>query len=293
MDLYNLYNSFVEDNNIIYSIDKIRLKTYIDYTTFSNLEYYVRTYYHDNIEKMWLSDRVMCFKYNFNIVIEEGKSFIFQFHHNNENKDEHEGKYNLTIEFNPNKLKNNPLIMHILGSSGEWYIKRYDLAMDLKINPLDLIVNTGRKRDIHTWGSFDAKTYEWGKNDFHTKVYNKKLESKLDIQGYLTRVEVTRCLEDYPVNRIAFYKYGEIFPEIYTSNYMFSFSDYNDSTMLAIIYAVQDGFPINKLSRRYQEKLRSMLKGGYQIKFSKKSADDVIRKTIFYYFIKNDLVIFK
>lgn len=295
-DLNELYNCFVEDNNMTYSIDKLRLKTYIDYNIYSNLVFYVRTYYFDNIKKFWISDRVMNFKYNWNIEIEEGRSFIFQFQHNSEKKDEHDGKFNFTIEFNPNKLKDCSLIKYILALSGNWFIRQYDLAIDLKINILDLILDNAlkRRKDMHIFcGGFDNKSFEWGKNDGRTKVYNKKIESNLNILGYLTRVETTRCLEDYPINMIAFYNYGDIFPNIYTGNYMFSFSDYKDKTMLAILYAVQHDFPISELSRTYREKLKNMLSGGYKIKFSNKVANEVLRRTIFYYFIKNDLVIFK
>lgn len=141
-----LYNVYLENNNIIYSIDKLRLKTYIDYNTFCSLDFYINTYFKDKIFKFWISDKPMCFKYNYNIEIEEGKSFYFAFHHNNEKPDEHDGLFNLTIEFNPNKLKDNSIIMYILNLSGNWFIKRYDIAFDLKINILDLITDMSGRR---------------------------------------------------------------------------------------------------------------------------------------------------
>ena len=58
---------------------------------------------------------------------------------NNEKKDMHDGKYNLTIEFNPNKLKDNKLVIKILSLSDDWYIKSYDIAFDLRININDII----------------------------------------------------------------------------------------------------------------------------------------------------------
>ena len=113
-DIKDIYNVNYIKDNIIYSLDMLRIKTYIDYTTYSNLDFYIRTYHSDKIKKYWISDRIMQFKYNWAIEIEEGKSFYFGFHHNNEKKDEHECLYNLTIEFNPNKLKDNKLLLHIL-----------------------------------------------------------------------------------------------------------------------------------------------------------------------------------
>ena len=39
--------------------------------------------------------------------------------------------------------------------------------------------------------------------------------------------------------------------------------------------------------------MKNLLEGGYKIQFDEKVATAVIRKTIFYYFIKNPRVIFK
>ena len=65
--------------------------------------------------------------------------------------------------------------------SGEWFIKSYDLAVDVKVNIKDLIVNKGNKRKmyIESYGG-DNITYRVGAGDMETKVYNKKKESRLD-----------------------------------------------------------------------------------------------------------------
>ena len=60
--------------------------------------------------------------------------------------------------------------------------------------------------------------------------------------------------------------------------------------MLALLYAVQSGFPIDDLSRRYKERVKELFKGGHQIRFSRKTADEVIRRTVFHYFMPNELV---
>ena len=77
---------------------------------------------------------------------------------------------------------------------------------------------------------------------------------------------------------------------MYLSNYLYSFNDYKDTTLLAILYAVQNGFPLKDLSRRYKEKIKTMLEGGYQIKFSNKIATQIVKEVIFFYFMKNDKV---
>lgn len=285
------YISKTSYNNLTYSIDMIRLKTYIDYDVYSNLDFYFNTYYKDTIEKYWISDRKMMFKYNYQIEVEEGRSFYLGFHHNNE-KDVEPGLHNLTIEFNPNKLKDNILIQHILNLSGDWFIRSYDLAVDIKCNILDLIFDKGLKRHVHTFSNGgDDITYNIGKGDLRLKIYNKKRESKLDITGDLSRVEISRELDDFPVREVKFLDWGlDNFPDIYLNNYIYSLSDYKDKTMLPIIYAVQNGFPISDLSRRYKEKLKNLFEGGQKIKFTNKDATEVLRKTIFTYFMKNQKV---
>lgn len=285
------YISKTSYNNLTYSIDMIRLKTYVDYDVYSNLDFYLNTYHKECVEKYWISDRKMMFKYNYQIEVGEGRSFYLGFHHNNE-KDVEPGLHNLTIEFNPNKLKDNILIQHILNLSGDWLIRSYDLAVDIKCNILDLIFDKSLKRHVHTFSNGgDDITFNIGKGDFRLKIYNKKRESKLDITGDLSRVEISRKLDDFPVREVKFLEWGiDNFPDIYLNNYIYSLSDYKDKTMLPIIYAVQNGFPISDLSRRYKEKLKNLFEGGQKIKFTNKDATEVLRKTIFTYFMKNQKV---
>lgn len=286
------YNSATSFYNLTYSIDMFRLKTCIDYDVWSNLEFYLRTYHNDKIDKFWISDRIMQFKYNFRIMIDEGISFYIGFHHNNEKKDDNNGLYNLTIEFNPNKLKDNDILLHILNLSGNWVIKSYDLAVDMKCNILDIIFDKGSKRKVHTFSyGGDNLTYEIGTGDMRLKIYNKKNESKLDVPYDLTRIEISRELDDFPIRDVKMLKYGtDNFPEIFLNDYIYSLSDIQDKTILPILYAVQNGYPINNLTRRYKEKIKKLFEGGQKIKFTDKEATEVLRKTIFSYFMKNEKV---
>lgn len=296
--MYNIdiYNTKIEDNNMIYSIDKIRLKTYITYQDFKDLESFFRIYYNDRIKNFWLSDKKSCFHYNYNIEIEEGKRFVFQFMHNTEtvNYDKIEKKYNFTIEFNPNKLKNNFLIMHILNSFSRWFIRSFDLAIDIPINILDIIFDKKNKRSYKIFSSGgDNITYYIGTKDMDgaIKIYNKKIESNLSIVGNLTRIEITRKYEDLDIVGIKNYDYGDKFlPNIFLNQYIFSFSDIttNDKTLLAILYAVQSGYPLNDLTRRYKEKIENIMLSGSKIKFNKGIANKALLQCIFYYFVQKD-----
>lgn len=286
-DIKEMYNINYVKDNVIYSLDMLRVKTYIDYDKYSNLDFYLRTYFKDNIKKFWITDKIMQFKYNWVIEIEEGKSFYFGFHHNNEKKDMHEGKYNLTIEFNPNKLKDNKLILKILALSDNWYIKSFDIAFDLRININDIIYDmSGRNIERIENRGFDNKTISVGKNDGRFKIYNKKKESDLDILGDLTRIEISREMEDFPIKNTKILEYDNIFPSIYLNNYIVSFSNYEDKTLLGLLYAVQNGFPLKNLTKTYRKKIKDLLEGGNKIKFSNKLCTDLLRQTIFYYFCR-------
>lgn len=305
MDIKEFYNCHLIDNNITYSIDMLRLKTYISFETYSKIEFFIEAYFKDKIKKFWISDKKSCFHYNYNIEIEEGKSFYFGFHHNSESLNNSEYSkfennhfvdlYNFTIEFNPNKLKKDNLLMYLLSLSGEWYIKSYDLALDLKVNILDLIYDISGKAVEKVFSSgYDDKTVYLGSGVNRIKIYNKKKESKLNILGDITRIEISREMNDYDIRRLSTLYDCGFFPDIYLNQYVYSLSDYENKnkTLMAILFAVQNGYPIRNLTRDYRNKLKDLLEGGYKIFFSKQISTQVLRQTILSYFLNNDKVHF-
>lgn len=288
----DIYYKKLEFNNMNYSIDMLRLKTDITYRDFTELEFLINTFYKDNIKKFWTSDKIMCFHYNY-VLDFNSNSFWFGFLHNNESlcASRDDIFYNFTIEFNPNKLRNNFLIDKILTKFGNWFIKSYDLAIDIPINILDIVYDIQSKRKVHTFSyGKDDITYEIGSGQGRIKIYNKKIESDLNIVGHLTRVEISIDCEDFPITTIKNYTFDiGFFPLLYLNEYLYSFSDMTtgDKTSLAILYAVQHGYPIKELSRRYKEKISQLLTtGGSQIKFDKKTAEQILKQTIFSYFVK-------
>lgn len=286
------YKNITSFNNLTYSIDMIRLKTYITYDKFTSLEFAFDTVYKKYVATKYTCARMESFFFNYQIEIAEGVSFWFGFLHNTENRGEitdHSGKYNFTIEFNPNKLKDNFLVKYLLNISNEWFLRSYDLAVDLKVNILDIIFDKGRKRKVQIYkNGFDNITYRIGQNDKKIKIYNKKIESNLNIQHDLTRIEISRRYDDFPITNIRSLNFGtDNFPDIYLNNYICSLSDYQDKTLYAMVYAVQNGYPINDLSRRYQERIKKLFEGGCKVKFTDKDATQVLHQTIFAYFIDN------
>lgn len=289
----NIYNKKIDFNNMTYSVDMLRLKTYITYAEFNSIEFCINTVYKDNIKKFWISERIMNFHYNY-VMEFDGVSFWFGFMHNNEgvNYNREELKYNFTIEFNPNKLRDNPFLVHILNKFYDWYIRSFDLAIDIPINILDLIIDkSGKRRFLTISNGGDDVTFEVGKGEGRFKIYNKKRESNLNIVGHLTRVEVSLKYDDFPISNIKRFSVNEsLFPYLYLNEYVFSFSDYTqkDKMLMAVLYAVQSGYPINDLTRTYKKKIQNMLEAGSQIKFDKLTSIKVLQQTIYYYFMRRE-----
>ena len=296
-DLY--FKKIDSKQNITYSVDMLRLKTYISYIEFKELEFFLNTYHKAHIKKFWCSDRVQCFHYNYLIEIEESKTFWLGFLHNSESVAFHKGDktYNLTIEFNPNKIKEHSILIYILKSYGNWLIRSFDMAMDIRVNILDLIFDIGRRRKMVTtsYGN-DNLSYAVGEGKGRYKIYNKKRESSLNIVGDLTRVEVTFQYDDYPMADLKYIEIEKAYlPDIFLNRYVMSLSDNvsQDSTLSAVLYAVQHGFPIKNLSRRYRDKIKELLEGGSRVNFYEVNVRQALNKCIFAYFLWNSKQHFK
>lgn len=152
--MYANYNLLTYDN-INYTVDMLRLRTDITYSEFSKLEFKLHTLYKNNIKNEYISSSISDFKYNYNIEISKGHSFWFGYIHNSEiiNKGKsltnEQTTFNFTIEFNPNKLELKGILRQILKMSTNWNIKSIDMAMDIKINIMDLCgIDKERKKDF-------------------------------------------------------------------------------------------------------------------------------------------------
>lgn len=78
-------------------------------------------------------------------------------------------------------------------------------------------------------------------------------------------MEISRKYDDdFDLRGLINYRFGEkFFPVLYLNQYVFSFSDITtkNQTLMALLYAVQAGYPLNDLSRRYKEQIKRMLEG--------------------------------
>lgn len=136
--------NIVENNNIVYTVDMLRLKTKITYSDFSKIEFKLKTVYNNFVKDMYISSSISNFKYNYVIEFKECCSFWLGFLHNSEKINNNNSmlnentKYNFTIEFNPNKVPINSLLLYILHISNDWVLKSLDIAIDFRINIMDL-----------------------------------------------------------------------------------------------------------------------------------------------------------
>lgn len=223
-------------DNIVYSVDKLRLKTECTMFEFSKIEFRFKTAWNHVLDYAYTSTKPSSFHYNYNIKLEEGKSFWFGFLHNSESKNaiDDNKKYNFTLEFNPNKLKNNKFISFILHTLSGWVVRSFDFAFDIAVNILDIIIDRRRKRGIyiHDNGG-DDKTFVVGKGSTKTKIYNKKRESNLDVKN-LTRIEVSQVetgdISVYLLDKFEFN--SDMLPGLYLTEYAYSLEDYGDTTTL-------------------------------------------------------------
>ena len=288
-----MYLKSVEKNNITYSVDMLRLRTDITYEKYTEIEFRFKTVWQEYISKYYISNKISQFKYNYSIEIEEGKNFWFGFLHNSEAYSTSDSaNYNLTVEFNPNKIQDSKFVTYLLNCSRDWCIKSVDVAFDVPVSILDICYDKMRKREIKIISNgFDNKTIYIGKCDGRIKIYNKKIESDLDITGELTRIEVSYDLNNFPTRRLTGYKFKGVLPELYTNDFLYTFETYKDKTLFAILYAVQSGFDISYLSRSYKQKLKSMIKGSHQLKLDKDCVQHVIRQTVVYYAVKANIMV--
>ena len=289
-DLYFNNLNLVDKNGYSYCVDMLRLKCLISSNHFESAVAKFFPIFFFFFEK-WDSTRINEFYHNFNYS-DDDCSFWFGFISNkemsvssgslyNENR-----TFNLTVEFNPNKVKNNKLLLHILKCSSSWIVKSVDFAVDVKTNILNICgFDKGQKNCFQTYDcGFDNKTYYIGIGNNRVKIYNKSIESGLNYD--LTRIELTRYFgEGDSLKVIKHFKYYGYFPELFLKDYQISIDDLqSDKTLMGLVFAVNNGFPLHDLSRVYKVKVKEFLQKKKPIKIDFNCLSDVLVRYLAYYF---------
>lgn len=92
-----MYLKKLDANNMTYSVDMLRLKTYLCYSTFTEIEFRFKTCWKDYVKRFYTTAQQKQFFYNYVIEIEEGVSFWLGYCHNTERRSFSEkAQYNLT-----------------------------------------------------------------------------------------------------------------------------------------------------------------------------------------------------
>ena len=281
----------LDKNNYSYCVDMLRLRCSVTVDIFERCVVSKLFIYKDKIET-WDSTRICDFYHNYNYS-DEDCSFWFGFISNkeksmssgsslqNENK-----QFNLTVEFNPNKVKDNKLLLHILKCSTNWYIKSVDFAVDINTNILNVVgFDKSQKNCLMTYDcGGDDKTFYIGKGNNRVKVYNKTNESNLLYD--LTRIEITRYFGDSDnLKIIKSWKYYGYFPELFLKDYQITIDDLQgDRTLMALVYAVNSGLPLHDLSRKYKIKVKEFLQKKKPIEIDFNCFGITLVKYLVYYF---------
>lgn len=287
-DLYlNGLNVFLNDFN--YCVDMLRLSCQITADLFE-LKIGSRVLiYKDNLTH-WTTGRIAEFYHNYTYT-DDKCSFWFGFISNKEKSGK--GKslsnpnttFNFTVEFNPNKVKDNSFLLHILKISSDWVVKSCDFAIDINTNILNICgLDKLTKKCLITYdmGGSD-RTYYIGKGNNRLKIYNKTIESGLDYD--LTRVETTCSLDDLSLRDVKFFRFNGCLPELYINEFQISLDDLNtDKTVIALVYAVTNGYPMHNLSRRYREHVKEFLGKKNPVVFDSKCLEKCFCNYIYYYF---------
>lgn len=290
-NLYFNNLNVLDENNYSYCVDMLRLRcnvTVEDFEKFIGSRLFLYT---DNLET-WDSTRICDFFHNYNYS-DEDCSFWFGFISNKEKSLSNGGslynnnkRFNLTVEFNPNKVKNNKLLLSILKVTTDWTLKSVDFAVDIKTNILNVVgYDKSQKNCLLTYDcGGDNKTFYIGKGNNRVKVYNKTIES--DLSYDLTRIEITRYFSDTDtLNNIKYWTYLGYFPELYLKDYQISFDDFNvDKTLMGLVFAVNSGLPIHDLSRKYKVKVKEFLKNKKPIIIDFKAFGITLVKYLAFYF---------
>jgi len=272
----------VDDNFNSYCVDMLRLKCEISINDFRKKIENRLNFYGEKITR-WTSSQIGQFYYNYQFKCDD-YSFWFGFISNkNANGLQNLDKpRNLTIEFNPNKCKDDALILSILKSSTQWTIKSIDFALDIRENILNLIGFDKQKKSFLTTidNGLDDKTYYMGVRNNRVKIYNKRIESNLDYD--LTRIEITKYLD---INSCDIYNFDfGYFPELFLRDFQLNVTDMQlDSMFATVLFAVEHGFPLHDLSRKYREKVKNYLQQKKPIKIDFSCFTTTLKNYLCYY----------
>lgn len=240
-----------------YSVDMIRLKNRLDSTAIDSLFSILQ--YRPDVEH-WSSFKFSSYRHNFRITQTYDifgttceNSFYFACQHNSEFE---KNKITCVIEYNPNKIYPIELFKYIydlIFNSNDTYIVSADISIDIPINILDISVDREQRKvtKIFDYGQDDLTLY-YGTGNGRVKIYNKKREANLSHE--LTRYEISLEVK-LKKCEIDTFQLQITLPRLFKKNNVYA----DDSTLDCILFALDKGYDIKKLSRTYRDKVKKLL----------------------------------
>lgn len=269
-DIVSKGGMFINLNSI--SIDMIRLKARVDVETWDKLAQKVVM---DPEVYSWVDNRIQFYRYNHVYRKGEKGSFYFAYRHNSEKCMR---KFSLVVEFNPNKCLVDGYLRELLLMLGKNYIVvSADVAYDfMGLDIRDVILEKSMKKRVMvlSYGG-DDMTYYVGLGNGRVKVYNKAKEEGMEGIKW-TRFEVSWQI-NMARNMLPLWEVSENGPKIYTYSQR---SIVEDKTLRALLYAVEQGYPVNELTRSYKKKVLELLESRTEINIDYLKGKEVLIKTI-------------
>jgi hypothetical protein len=253
-----------------YSVDMIRLKVEkIPKKLFSSFS---KKYQDDPNVEGWQTLNFKDYRYQMRFTDQQltGKidsSFWLGYLHNAKT-DSHKFDYgDLVIEFNPNKCSANTYLGKVIDIFFSYtkniYIQSCDIAIDfhnLKIEDISFS-KAGRKRVLDYYEN-GSQTHYIGKGDGRVKIYDKAKEQKIEDKDW-TRYEVSFTVKK---SLLEVLKDDSKLDEIFAKNYPAVWTNQIDlsdikltGTDEGLLFAVMNGFPIEKLSRDKRKKISEII----------------------------------
>lgn len=239
------------------SVDMLRVKSRIPLNVWDRI--HQRLILDPDID-WWVDSKIDSYGYNYVYRKGEVGSYYFAYQHNSEKRSNF--KFSLVIEFNPNKCEIKGLLRQLIDLLGENFeVVSCDIAWDFfGVDIRYISVDKGKKKVFKTFDyGGDDLTYYIGEGDGRVKIYNKARKEK--VEGKWVRYEVTWYVKE-KLSNIEHWYPREDAPKLY---YYLQQELCMDPTLDAIMYAVERGYPLNRLSRRYKEKALKCLKARSEV----------------------------
>ena len=132
-------------------------------------------------------------------------------------------------------------------------------------------------------GTYKLDIGEKGKYIF--EILTENLMKAKELYEILPYWYIMTSKQNYKFSALGYFKPDLNIPDLYTNNYYYTFKEYEDKTLLAILYAVQAGFNINDLTRVYKDKVTKLLKGGNHIDIDVNCIYEILNLTLKYYLV--------